>query len=75
VTDDATPANPIVGAAVTLREMGLTARTDAEGRFAFANLSPGTYTLRATAPGYQPASKPVDVPAGDVDAYRLKLTQ
>ncbi|MGD0220734.1 MAG: carboxypeptidase regulatory-like domain-containing protein [Terriglobia bacterium] len=54
---DATPA-AIPGAAVTIvnAETGLErrARTDNEGRFNFPQLSPGTYTVKLEAQGFEP---------------------
>jgi hypothetical protein len=45
------------------------ATTDAEGRFAVADLAPGRYDLEARAPGFAPARVPaVEVPAEGVDA-------
>jgi hypothetical protein len=73
IVDDATPPNPIIGAQVTLHELGLTAMTDALGRFTFANLFPGCYKLQVTAPGYQDTEREVEVPAGRIDEYRLVL--
>ncbi|MFQ5881379.1 MAG: Pvc16 family protein [Candidatus Methylomirabilales bacterium] len=74
VSDNATPPHPIAGARVDLVELNLVATTDAEGRFTFANLLPGTYTLRGTAPGYQDAEEVVQVPARSVDEYRITLS-
>jgi hypothetical protein len=74
VTDNTTPPNPVVGAQVVLRESGLAATTDVEGRFAFANLPRGSYNLQVTAPGYQDANKGVQVPADSVDEYRVALS-
>ena len=73
IVDDATPPNPVVGAQVTLHELGLTAMTDALGRFTFANLFPGPYRLQVTAPGYQDTEQEVEVPARRVGEYRLIL--
>jgi hypothetical protein len=54
---DATNA-PIPGAILTIanREtaLGRTAKTDAQGRFAFAQLKPGTYSVKVEAVGFAP---------------------
>ena len=74
VSDSAPTLSPVVGARVELSDLGLAATTDAEGRFTFANLSPGAYTLRVTAPGYQDAEKAVQVPARNTGEYRVTLS-
>ena len=45
--------HPLVGATVTLTGTAQSAKTDATGTYAFT-LPPGTYTPRATNPGYDP---------------------
>jgi hypothetical protein len=62
----------ITGAEVTLVEPGLTATTNTEGCFTFANLSPGSYHLRAEASGYTPAEKTIKVP-GALGEYDIGL--
>ena len=53
--------SPIPGATVTItnRETGLkrTAKTDAEGRFNFPQLKPGTYWVKVEADGFAPLQK------------------
>jgi hypothetical protein len=73
IVDNATPPNPVVGAQVTLHELGLMTSTDATGRFTFANLLPGLHRLQVTALGYQDAEKEVEVPARSVGEYRFTL--
>jgi outer membrane receptor protein involved in Fe transport len=57
--DDGTP---VAGASITLSRAGanIEARSDARGIFT-VHASPGTYALRAAAPGYEPLSKTVTV--------------
>jgi len=69
--DDATTSTPIVGATVTLGT--LSAVTNSSGNYSFANLQPGTYTLTASASGYQNGSQLVTVTAGSIltESFRL----
>ena len=76
--DDATPPEPVIGARISLSQNGageplLTATTDADGRFRFANVQAGAYQLRATATGYQPRNQEATVPATRADEYRITL--
>jgi hypothetical protein len=82
VTDSTNPvAHPVSGAQVTLTDLGLTARTDAEGRFTFANVPRGeNYRLDVTADGFMPKLNLVKVPAPDaigtahgLNEYRVTL--
>jgi len=63
ITDPAGAALP--GAAVQVRPLaGATtgnARTDATGRFNIAGLQPGRYEVQVTAPGFQAATKQINV--------------
>lgn len=53
---------------VTLVELDRTVGTDDDGRFVFADIAPGTYRLRLSAPGYQPLDIPnVSVLGSPVD--------
>jgi hypothetical protein len=55
--DDSLSGRPISGATVFCRGLAgsiyLPGRTDAAGRFTFAAISPGLYSIRIDAPGYQ----------------------
>ena len=51
---DATTKEPLVGASVLIVGSSLGAATDLDGRFVILNISPGVYTLRASAVGYRP---------------------
>ncbi|AHF92388.1 TonB-denpendent receptor [Opitutaceae bacterium TAV5] len=46
------PAHPADSVRVTVLETGAAARVDAQGRYAFPDLPPGTYTLIASGEGY-----------------------
>jgi TonB family protein len=54
----------IVGAEVTLVELGLQSFTDAEGGFRLPGVRPGPATLRVRRLGYRPVTAPVAVTAG-----------
>ncbi len=63
---------PVAGATVTLVELGLTAATDADGRYHLSRLTAGTYTLHATA-GQKAQDKKVSVPAPKGSTYDVQL--
>lgn len=71
VTDDALV--PIAGAVVRLDGGGTNVTTDADGRFAFSFLPPGTVVLVASQPGYQDATEIVTVTSGAVAQASLQL--
>src|SRR5579871_4449121 len=58
-TVSANDGTPIAGASVALssQTVARSARSDARGTFVIKNLSAGTYTLRASAPGYETISQ------------------
>ena len=68
---------PVAGAIIDLR--GVTERpnttTDAEGRFLFSELDPGTYFLQVSSPTHKPIQASADVVAGDdePDVVRVQL--
>ena len=56
---------PIAGASVTVRQAsGANAMTDNAGQFLIAGLQPGQYELQVTRPGFQTATKKVEVQPG-----------
>jgi hypothetical protein len=66
----------IGGAAVTLSGNGpqRSARSDRRGAFSFPSLTPGTYTLAVTAPGYNPIDgRLVEVAANANTVFDLRL--
>ncbi len=70
ITD--TDSNPVAGATVTLegeRYEAVTSTTDGAGKYAFAQLSAGTYTVKAEMTNYDPVEGTVEMEAG-VDAVK-----
>ncbi len=74
VVDDA--IIPIPDATASLPSLGLTASTDASGRFQFDELEPGTYAITVTAPLYDTVQVTGIVPAqGGAETLRVQLTR
>ncbi len=71
-----TDGTPVMAAEIVLTGNGptLRARSDKRGAFAFASLAAGTYTLSATAPGYNPiAGRTVQIGADATTDLQLRL--
>jgi hypothetical protein len=64
--------NQPIGAFVTLTELGLLVRPDAEGAFRF-DVPAGQYTLTIEAEGYLPQSKVIAVRPGEQHIYNVEL--
>jgi hypothetical protein len=63
----------IVNASVTLQEAARTVMTDPLGRYRFAGLAAGSYTLHTSAAGFRAKDTPVQVPGTATGAYNLVL--
>lgn len=70
VVDDSTNV-PIAGAEVVIDGGAATATTDAEGRFAFAGVSPGTHVVTIRKVGYSPLT--TEVAAGETRATDIEF--
>jgi ferric enterobactin receptor len=66
IVRDSASGETLPYATVTLRERRYTAQTNSDGRFAFARVPAGRYTLQVQAMGYRPAI--VSVESGDRSA-------
>jgi len=67
--------NPMANMTVTL-DNGMSVKTDADGRFAFDNVSPGTHELKVSADGYDDATREITVEAGKtIDAHTMQLEE
>ena len=64
---------PISGATVSLGPGGLTATTNGNGAFSFANLKPGSYTMTTTAALYATDTRTVTVAAGQTATVTVRL--
>jgi len=62
---------PIAEATVSLKEKGITAQTDQEGRYTFPNLPEGDYTLVVSAPEREPKEHSITVLS---DRYDLRIS-
>lgn len=74
---DATGA-VVPGATVTINQTGTgvtkTATSNADGTYRFSLVTPGQYTVTATAPGFQTSSTPVSVTVGQIAEADLALS-
>lgn len=60
---------------MTLSSKGLTKTTGSDGRFEFADLEPGTYTIVVASNGFQPTTKQVTVYAGQTAICDFQLSK
>jgi hypothetical protein len=64
---------PIAGAELILHSVGLSARSDSAGGFAFNDLPTGRHRLTARAVGYQSVSMELDIPSAGLENLDLLL--
>lgn len=64
----------VSNATITIQELNWMAETDENGRFRFAKLEAGTYTLQARATNFSQVDKSVAVPGTASDAYDIELS-
>ena len=64
------PAQGVPEATVVAKEVGITAKSDAAGRYFFPKLPPGSCTFRVSAPGWKGRETSVTIPS---DNYDLEL--
>lgn len=70
---DARTGDPLPGGTVTLAGTSLGTSTDLSGRYTIVNVPPGSYTIRCTYVGYQPAQKTIHVNEGENLEENLRM--
>lgn len=70
---DSLSARPIHYALVTVVGSRANALTDSLGRYVIERCPTGPQTIRATAMGYDPASRPLTIREGPADTLRIRL--
>ncbi|MBN2414162.1 TonB-dependent receptor [candidate division KSB1 bacterium] len=75
VVTDASTGAPLQNANIVLEGTGLGGAADAGGQYIISDITPGTYTLKATRIGYEPVVlKDIRLGAGDSKTLNIKLT-
>ncbi|RYY21237.1 MAG: carboxypeptidase-like regulatory domain-containing protein, partial [Cytophagaceae bacterium] len=70
---DAKTGDALLGVNVVFPDLKQGTATDAEGRFSFANLPRGRFTVQVTALGYNTISQLVDTGSGQALDFQLAL--
>lgn len=71
---DALTHSPIKEVDLMLVELGMAARSNAEGRFSFFGLTAGNFSLRAVKQGYHTKIKPIPVPGASSTSFDIDLS-
>ncbi|SOC78723.1 iron complex outermembrane recepter protein [Salinimicrobium sediminis] len=62
-------------AVVSLEEPGKTTTTDVNGKFNILDLTPGSYTLTVSSPGYTTAVEKINLSAGEIRILNIQLEE
>ena len=64
---------PIQGVNISLSPTGASAVTGSDGRYEFANLAPGNYTVQGMKQGFESNTKNITITAGNVSSGDMQL--
>jgi len=70
---NANTSEPIQGVNISLSPTGASAVTGSDGRYEFANLQPGNYTVQGVKAGYESNTKNISITAGNVSSGDMQL--
>ena len=73
LTDDSGAVIPAATVTLTGNGAAKTTQTQADGSYTFSGVQPGSYSVSANLPGFQPFSKPVVVAAGTTVQAPIQL--
>jgi hypothetical protein len=73
LTDDSGAVIPAATVTLTGNGAAKTAQTQADGSYTFSGVQPGSYSVSANVPGFQPFTKPVVVAAGTTVQAPIQL--
>ncbi len=73
VVRDDSLARPVEGAEVHIAALAMSTVTDADGRFAFANLPNGTHLVAVRALGYSPVAREIPIDGRPVPEFTLRM--
>lgn len=71
---DTGDGRPIAEVVLTLKELGLQTKSDVDGRYLFAGVAAGAYTIEAVKGSYSPQSRRVEVPGQSPAAFDFTLS-
>lgn len=74
IVTDAAGGAPVPAVSIRLGAQGPSGETDADGRFAFRGLEPGTYRVRVGALGYAERVETIQVRTGRIAHVEIRLT-
>ncbi len=74
IITDATTGRALAGVSVSLTPSGKSFTTSTDGRYTFADIDMGSYTVQATKQGYEHTQKTVEVRGGKTSTLDLQLT-
>lgn len=70
---NANTSEPIQGVNISLSPTGASAVTGSDGRYEFANLQPGNYTVQGVKAGFESNTKNISITAGNVSSGDMQL--